>query len=232
MATSFDSVLSGLGIKRYGSGGTTDTTKTGSGKGLEQMGAADFVALMIAQMKNQDPFEPVDNTQMVAQMAQFSSLSATTEMSTTLKAIAEKLDAGASGNALSYVGRTVLTAGATAYPRASGGFAGAVELGGDASAVTVTITNAQGQVVKSVDLGQHKAGIVNFDWDGSTDGGTAAGDGPFTVAAHAKNGTATIKSQTLVWAPVTSVSMPSGGAPVLSVVGVGQISPDAVRSIA
>ena len=111
MAASFDNTLSGLGITRYGAGSATSAATSGSGKGLEQMDQSDFIALMIAQMKNQDPFEPVDNSQMVAQMAQFSSLAGISEMSSTLKSIAEKLGGTSSNDALAYVGKTVLTEG-------------------------------------------------------------------------------------------------------------------------
>ena len=61
--------------------------------GFASLDAGDFVKLMTAQMQMQDPFEPVDNKEMLAQMAQFSSLSNATEMSDTLKGIAKKLDA-------------------------------------------------------------------------------------------------------------------------------------------
>ena len=57
------------------------------------LGQADFIRLMTTQMKMQDPFDPVDNKEMVAQLAQFSSLAETTEMSDTLKKISDKLDA-------------------------------------------------------------------------------------------------------------------------------------------
>ena len=61
--------------------------------GLAALGAADFVKLMTAQLQQQDPTKPVDNTQMLAQLAQFSTLSATADVNTTLKDISTKLDA-------------------------------------------------------------------------------------------------------------------------------------------
>lgn len=228
MATSFDSTLAGLGIKRSAQANQANVAATAT----EALTQGDFIALMTAQMKNQDPFEPVDNTQMVAQMAQFSSLAGISEMGSTLKAIAEKLGSTTTSDALAYVGKTVLTEGSVAYPRTNGGFAGAVELDGDASAVNLTIADANGQVLKTVNLGAHARGSVGFDWDGSTASGTPAGDGPFTITANARAGAATVSSRTLVWAPVTSVSMPTGGEPVLSLLGIGNVSPAAVRSIA
>lgn len=227
MATSFDTTLDSLGIRRTASGVEIAPASSAN----QTLGQGDFIALLTAQMKNQDPFDPVDNTQMVAQMAQFSSLAGISEMSTTLKAIADKLSGTTASEAMSYVGKTVLTEGSVAYPRTAGGFAGQVEIDADASAVTLTITDPDGKVLKSVDLGKSAKGTIDFDWDGTTADGTPAGDGPFTVTANARDGTKTVASRTLVWAPVASVSMPAGGTPVLTLPGIGQVPVSAVRSI-
>lgn len=226
-SSQFDSTLNQLGIKRTSSG----TPILPASSANQALGQGDFLKLMTEQMKNQDPFNPVDNTQMVAQMAQFSSLAGISEMGSTLKAIAEKLNATTTTDALAYVGKTVLTEGSVAYPRSSGGIAGSIDLDGDATAVNVTIADANGQVLKAVNLGAHAKGQVDFDWDGKTDGGEDAGPGPYTVTANAQNKGTTVSSRTLVWAPVTSVSMPAGGEPVLTLPGVGQVKSSAVRSI-
>jgi flagellar basal-body rod modification protein FlgD len=68
------------------------TAKATTGQGLSSLGANDFLKLMTEQMKQQDPTDPVDNKEMLAQMAQFSTLSSSTEMGSTMKAIAAKLD--------------------------------------------------------------------------------------------------------------------------------------------
>jgi flagellar basal-body rod modification protein FlgD len=219
-STSFDSTLANLGIGRYGDAASP---KTETQAQSQTLGQADFLRLMTAQLKNQDPFSPVDNTQMVAQMAQFSSVAGISEMNTTLSAIADKLGASSASDALSYVGRTVLTAGSTAYGRTSGGIAGAVQLGDDATDVTVAIRDANGKLLKTLSLGPQSEGTVNFDWDGTTDDGEDAGAGPFTVATYAANDGTTVASQPLVWAPVAAVSMPSGGEPQLTLPGIGQV---------
>ena len=197
---------------------------------LDTLGQADFLKLMTAQMKNQDPFNPVDNTQMVAQMAQFSSLAGITEMSTTLKAISDKLGATTTSDAVSYIGKTVLTPGATAYARTSGGIAGAIELGGAASDVGVTITDANGMVLKNLSLGAQAGGTASYDWDGKTDAGADAGAGPFTVSVSASNGGQFVSATNLVWAPVQSVSTATGQT-VLTAPGLGEIPVSAVRQI-
>ncbi|MBR0553115.1 flagellar hook assembly protein FlgD [Stakelama marina] len=227
MATSFDTALSNSGIGRTNA--TTQALANATGKStLDQ---SDFLSLMTAQLKNQDPFNPVDNTQMVSQMAQFSSLASQEETNSTLKAIAAKLGATSSSDALAWVGKNVLTEGDTAYPLANGGMQAGIELDGDATDVTVTVQNANGQLLRTESLGPQSKGTVNFMWDGTTDTGEAAGSGPFTISAHAVNGTDDVVSRTLVWAPVTSVQMTNDGDPVLTVPGVGQIPASAVRSV-
>ena len=62
------------------------------GRTMDQLGQADFLRLLTVQMQQQDPFDPVDNKEMLAQMAQFSSLAGVSETNATLEQIAEKLD--------------------------------------------------------------------------------------------------------------------------------------------
>ena len=225
MSTAFDTTLNNLGINR-----TTNSAPVAS-SGSTSLGQADFLKLMTAQLKNQDPFSPVDNTQMVAQMAQFSSLAGITDMNTTLKAISDKLSGTSASDALAYVGRTVLTEGNIAYGRTAGGIAGAVEIDGDATDVNVTIEDANGQVLTTQHLGPQPKGTINDDWDGKTDGGADAGPGPFKVTVSAASGGATVASRGLVWSPVAAVSMPASGSPILTLPGLGQVPISAVRQI-
>ena len=227
-STSFDSTLNSLGISNPS---TPSIASTANASGASTLTQADFLTLMTAQLKNQDPFNPVDNTQMIAQMAQFSSVAGISQMNTTLTGIATKLGATSATDAMAYVGKTVLTAGTTAYARSSGGIAGQVALAGDATDVKVTIADQGGNVLKTLSLGAQKAGTASYDWDGTTDAGTAAGGGPFTVSVAAANNGATVGSTSLVWAPVESVSIPATGDPLLTVTGLGQVKLSDVKSV-
>ncbi|MEI9927801.1 MAG: flagellar hook capping FlgD N-terminal domain-containing protein [Sphingomonas sp.] len=230
MATSFDSTLASLGIGRSGAAAPAPAA-TAAG-GATQMSQSDFLKLMTEQLKNQDPFAPVDNTQMVAQMAQFSSLAGITQMNTTLQAISDRLGGTSTSDALSWVGRSVLTQGDVAYPRADGGLSGAIDLGADATDVSVSIEDGSGKILKTVSLGAQPKGSIDFDWDGSTDSGDPAGAGPFKVNVSARGADGTSVSATpYVWAPVTSVSLSSGGDPVLTLPGLGQVPASAVRKV-
>ena len=226
---SFDTTLAGLGINRYGATPTPTTTTQAAAESMDQ---SDFLRLMTAQLKNQDPFAPVDNTQMVAQMAQMSSVAGISEMNTTLKAMADRLGAPTASDAMNWIGRTVLTEGATAYPRTGGGLEGAVELDGAAADVTVTIQDKNGATLRTVSLGAQPKGQIGYDWDGTTDSGEDAGGGPFTIKVSARNAAGgPVVARNLAWAPVTSVSLGSDGNPILTLPGVGQVPVTAIRKI-
>ncbi len=227
--SAYDQTLANLGIARS----STSKAPTVSAAGAKtSLGQADFLRLMTAQMKNQDPFSPVDNTQMVAQMAQFSTNAGISEMSTTLKAMAAKMTSASASDAMGFVGKAVLTAGSTAYERTTGGLAGAVEVDGTATDVNVTITGADGNVVKTLQLGrQANAGTATFDWDGKDDAGNKVEDGPYKIAVDAANVSQAVTARTLVWAPVESASLPANGEPTLKVTGVGDIKTSAVRAV-
>lgn len=226
MTTSFDTTLAGLGINRSAASGAISTANPNSSLNQE-----DFLRLMTAQLNNQDPFEPVDNTQMVAQMAQFSSLAGQETMNSTLKAIADKLGATSPSEALSWVGHNVLTEGSLAFPTTSGMLEGAVELDSNATNLSVSIADSTGKTLRTIDMGAQNAGTLDFNWDGTTDDGEPAGSGPFTISVNARGEDGAIAARSLVWAPVTSVSLPASGGPVLTVPGVGQIPTSAIRKI-
>ncbi len=217
------------GIDAYSAKMASKVSAAGTKSTLDQ---TDFLKLMTAQLNNQDPFSPVDNTQMVAQMAQFSSVAGISEMNASMKAIATKLGSTSATDAMSFVGKTVLTEGDTAYERQSGGITGAVELDKSATDVLVTIADANGSVVKTLQLGAQPAGSATYDWNGKDDAGNAIEGGPYKVTVDAANGGSTVTARGLVWAPVQSVSVPAGGEPTLNITGLGTVSTSAIRSIA
>lgn len=225
----FDSTLANLNIPRSGMPSASTPTTNSNSATLNQ---SSFLTLMTAQMKNQDPFDPVDNTQMVAQMAQFSSLAGISEMNTTLQAISKQLGSTTTTDLVPWVGRTVLAEGSVAYPRTDGSLGGVIELSTDAADVNVVIEGPNGEILRNLSLGQARAGQMEFDWDGTTDNGEPAGNGPFTIRAAARNADGgPVSTKSLVWAPVTSVAMGADGTPLLTLPGVGQVPTTAIRKI-
>jgi flagellar basal-body rod modification protein FlgD len=226
--SAFDNTLANLGINRTSTAKNPNTASLGK----STLGQSDFLRLMTAQMKNQDPFSPVDNTQMVAQMAQFSSVAGISEMNQSLAGIAAKLGSTSTADAMGYVGRTVLTKGTTAYERTSGGIAGAVDLASDATDVNVSIADKDGRVVRNIQLGESKAGTATYSWDGTDGAGNKIANGPYKVSVEAAKGSVIVPAESLVWAPVESATLPANGEPVLNVTGLGEVAPSASRKVA
>lgn len=189
-----------------------------------------FLKLMTTQLKTQDPFDPVDNTQMVAQMAQFSSVAGISEMNTSLKAIASDIAGSRVGDAASWIGRSALVEADTATPLADGSYAGEIALAKDATNVGVSLVDAHGAVVKEFALGRQSAGSVGFAWDGkAADGSTVAASGPLKVVVTAAGADGRVATTTSTWTGISAVQSPAGGATRL-VTPLGLIAPaDAQR---
>jgi len=197
------------------------TRATGSGA-LDQ---ASFLKLMTTQLKTQDPFDPMDNQQMVAQMAQFSSVAGISEMNASLKAIAAKLDSGRIGDAAGWIGKSALVAGDFVNRGTDAQYAGQINLDVPADRVIIDLLDSSGLIVHSETLGA-STGIVAFCWDGNGEGGPV--DGPLRVRVSAKNGDRTVATTTNVWTPITAVQSPAGGTAQRLVTPNGLIAPDAV----
>lgn len=229
IGSSFDDTLAGLGINRQGIAGTP---KLQTAVEANMLGQDAFLKLMTEQLKNQDPFEPVKNENMVAQMAQFSSVTGISEMNKTLKSVAAQLGGANAAQAVSYVGRAVLVEGDTAYASENGSLSAVLPLSEPADEVVVQISDTSGTLLRTMNLAAQGAGDVDVEWDGKTDAGEAVSGGPFTIKATAlRNGTR-VASPVAVWAPVTSVSLGAdGGQPMLNLAGLGPKPLSAVRQV-
>ena len=132
-----------------------------------------FLAVLVAQMNNQDPLNPLDNAQVTSQMAQINTVKGIEQLNRTVEMLVGKANANEQMAALTAVGRQVLVKGEsiTLYDgQAAAGF----ELPSDVEKVTVTIRDAAGKILHTADLGNAKAGIHTFIWDGKTDSGQDA----------------------------------------------------------
>lgn len=196
------------------------------GTGDKSLGQADYLKLMTAQLQYQDPFQPMDNTQMVAQMAQFSQIAGTTESNQKLTQIADALSGSRLSDAASWIGKSMLVKSPTAAPDAAGQYAGQVTLSGNSDAVSVDLVDGSGNVVKTLDLGAQKAGDVNFYWDGKDQAGAQAANGPLTI--RVRGGTVT---QTAAWATIAAVQSPSSGSSAKLITTLGNFTPTDALSL-
>jgi len=203
----------------------TATTKKSSALDQEA-----FLKLMTTQLKTQDPFDPVDNTQMVAQMAQFSSVAGISEMNASLKGISETLAGSRLGDAASWIGRSALVSTDIASQLSDGSYAGEITLPESATGVTMNFVDTNGQVVHTEALGAQAAGTLAFQWDGKGSDGASAASGPLKILVSAENAKGSIAATTSAWTPIAGVQSPAGGSATKLVTPIGLISPeDAIR---
>lgn len=216
-----------------GTTSTTGTTTTGttSTTGTTAMTQSDFMKLLVAQLQAQDPTNPVDQSQMAAQLAQFSTLQATQDLNTTVTGLASSLATSQQASQVlssaSLVDRNVLVP-ATSATYAGSAVAGAVNVS-TAGPATVNISDANGNVVRTINLGTQSAGLAQFSWDGKDNSGAAVANGTYTLSATS-TGTDTL--DTYVSGKVTGVGY--GGTTVgtyLQVAGVGGVSLSQVAQI-
>ncbi len=143
-----------------------------------------FLLMLTTQLKNQDPLNPMDNAQITSQMAQLSTVTGIDKLNETLQALSDSMAMGQSVSATSMIGHGVLVPGST-LNLANGQAIGGVDLAQPADSVSVTIQDAAGNVVRTLQLGAHDAGVLPFTWDGQTDAGAAAAEGSYKFTVEA-----------------------------------------------
>jgi flagellar basal-body rod modification protein FlgD len=196
-----------------------------------QLGQAQFLSLMVAQLKNQDPMQPMQNGEFLGQMAQFGTVSGIQDLQKSFGSLATALQSNQALMASSLVGRTVLAPGSNGYLAAGSTFGGAVDLPTASADVVVNITDSSGQLVQRLDLGAQTAGTVRFAWDGMTATGAPAMPGVYKVSAQALNGTQQYAPNTLMEARVDSVSLGGSNGLTLNLAGLGAVNLSDVKQI-
>ena len=182
------------------------------------LGQADFLSLLVQQMRNQDPTKPMDSSQMVSQLAQISQVSATQALQASFDDLGKSLQGNQILQASGMIGRDVVVP-AEAGTLAAGGMDGAVNVPGGGGQVFVKITDASGTVLRTIDLGKPAAGLVRFHWDGIGDNGEALAPGTYGLAAQAGN----TAVATYVSGKVTGVGMTGADGTYLDVDGFGGV---------
>ena len=169
-----------------------------------------FLSLLVAQMKNQDPLNPLDNAQVTSQMAQLSTVQGIENMNSNLQALAASLGANQMAQAANLIGRGVLVPGNTVSPAQLQDVMG-FELSRPADKVTVSINDAAGGLVRKLDLGPRDVGVNVLAWDGLTDSGAAAPAGNYSFRIDAVQGGQAVSSTALNLGLVNSVSQNTQG---------------------
>ena len=205
---------------------------TNSATGSKSLGKDAFLQLLVTQLKNQNPLEPQDNGEFVAQLAQFSSLEGITTLNDTVSGLASNYNSSQALQASSLVGRSVIAPGDKAVVDTSKSFSGTIAVPASVDPVKVNITNADGKVVRTIDLGSEVAGTSTFIWDGKNDAGEVATAGTYTFGATATYDGKATSLVTYLPATVNSVTISqTGGELMLNLAGAGSIALSKVQTI-
>jgi flagellar basal-body rod modification protein FlgD len=188
-----------------------------------------FLKLLVAQMRNQDPLNPLDNAQVTSQLAQISTVSGIDRLNATLQTLAAGFAANQGLQAAGMIGRGVLAPGST-LTMENGAAIGGVDLPQPVDRLIVTIRDGSGTALHSMDLGPMPEGVLAFQWDGVTDSGARAVDGKYSFSVSAQQGDRKVDPVTLSFGRVRSISPESGGV-VLDVSGLGMIGLPEIRQI-
>jgi flagellar basal-body rod modification protein FlgD len=188
-----------------------------------------FLKLLVTQMRNQDPLNPLDNAEVTSQMAQLSTVSGIDKLNATLQALSSSMIASQSMQAASMIGHVVMVPGNGIELANAKGMA-AVELTQPSDSVSVAISDAAGNVVRNLQLGSQSSGAVPFQWDGLDDAGQPLADGSYKFTATSQLGGVKSGAGTLSYGVVNSVMQGTQGA-TLIVGDIGEVSLASVKQI-
>lgn len=190
--------------------GTTPNTSSNNKNSVTDPNEAQdrFLKLLVAQLNNQDPMNPMDNAEMTSQMAQINTVTGIQQLNQTMQSMAGQFTAMQMLQGTSMIGRTVLTEGNTLGTAVDGAHTAAFDLEGSAASVKVQITTASGELLDTIDLGAGAAGRNYFTWDAADKYSGDASQLRYSV--QATNGSTVVASTPLAPHAVTAANAGNG----------------------
>lgn len=197
-----------------------------------KLGQDAFLELMMTQLKNQDPFKPMESGEFLSQIAQFSAVTGIQDLQSSFSTLSSALTSNQALQASSLVGRTVLVPRQTALLGEGGSISGTVDLPSSTPDLVLNIHDPSGQLVRRIGLGQQADGQIPFAWDGRNDTGNPVPAGIYQVSATALVGGEPVAVETLTNARVDSVTLGRSGEGItLNLAGLGSLALSEVRQI-
>jgi len=194
-----------------------------------EMGRDTFLKLLVAELKHQDPMDPMQARDMVAQLAQLSSVEKLTGIDTKLGDLKTSNDANAGFQSAGLIGRTVTADTRNLSLTDSQNPSGTYQLLADADGSTIQVHDASGNVIRTIENGTQRVGQHQFLWDGKADNGTRAPNGTYTFDIAAKANGNPVPVITAVSGLVSEITY-EGGTPQV-VVGGAPVALSDVTSI-
>jgi flagellar basal-body rod modification protein FlgD len=213
--------------------GANASSGTGGKAGATSLGGTDFLTLMLAQLKNQDPTSPVDSNTFLSQLASLSEVQGITNLNTSFSALSNSMVSSQALQASSLLGHQALVSSSTATLATAGGtITGSVAVPQTTSGVTLNIANSAGVLVQRINLGAQSSGLANFSWNGTQGDGSQAPPGQYTLTAQVAGVASGTAVGTFVNGTVQSVTMGAGSTGLtLNVAGLGSVPFSSVQQI-
>lgn len=189
-----------------------DLQNTTTSKSSKEMGKQDFLTLFTAQLKSQNPLDPVKNEAFVAQLAQFSQLEALTNMQSSLDNFVTSMSSERLLGSASLIGKKVSVTDSFSSLGETGGLDATIDLPDGASGIQLTVKDSQGRTVQELISGAQNPGTASLTWDGLDAAGNRVPAGNYRMTAQAVvNGkTTTVSVNTLATVRAISTSAADG----------------------
>ena len=211
-------------------GTATSAAATSSAQTSVDEAQSRFMKLLVTQLQNQDPMNPMDNAQLTTQIAQLNTVTGINKLNDSMESLLSGLQSSQTMQATSLIGRSVLVPGASVQLPEGQPATMMVDLAQAADTLQLTIRDSAGKLVRTQALGAQSAGQQSLDWDGKTDAGTRAPAGDYQFEVKASSGGQSVTATALTFAQVASVSL-SGGSVKLSIPSLGQVALADVRQV-
>ena len=160
-----------------------ESKKTEESTGKQDLKQEDFLSLLTKQLSQQDPFKPVGNDQMIAQMASFATVDGIGKMNSQFESLNSSMTSNQALQASSLVGRDVLVPGAAGVKQDNATMAAMVKLAQPLDNLFVRVENEAGQLVRTFEVGAKPAGDTRVLWDGNDENGNPMPAGKYNVKA-------------------------------------------------
>ncbi|CAB3724513.1 MULTISPECIES: flagellar hook capping FlgD N-terminal domain-containing protein [Achromobacter] len=209
--TTVDQNTSAAGLAQAQSNANNSVTS----QGLQDQ----FLKLLTTQLQNQDPLNPMQNAELTSQLAQIATVEGISNLKSTIQAISGQIDVSQSMNAVSMIGKGVLIPGNKIKLGVDGDNAAervatpyGLDLQSDAQKVQIRIADANGAVVRTIEMGEQKTGVYTLDWDGKNDNGVPLEPGAYTASVLATDGDGKkVNAEVLSYGQVKSVAYSTNG---------------------
>jgi flagellar basal-body rod modification protein FlgD len=192
------------GLKFYEPPSTSNTPKVMDGTSTSEL-QSNFLKLLTVQLQNQDPMNPVESAEMTSQLAQLNMVDGINTMNKTMSSLVEMMRGADFVNYSNTVGRSALVSGNEMFFDGQNPIAFALQFAKPMPKASLQITDASGNIVKSMDLGAVQSDLMNMYWDGLGTDGQQLQAGKYRIVAKGVDGTTEMTPSTFVSSIVAAV---------------------------